>query len=112
MKLLMDEHNQQREFLERNMDNEKSRQLMSLADKIAEKKRKRAAALENVHNADNKQQLVEERKERNELLDEQVNSLFVVVVFLWYYDHAVKNFDCSFHISVFIIPELSYAIAY
>ena len=72
LKLLVDEHRQQAEFLERNMDAEKNRQTSTIADKIAEKKRKRALALAKRHEADNKNQLADERKERNELLDGQV----------------------------------------
>lgn len=68
----MNEHNQQLEFLERNIDNEKSRQMSSIADKIAEKKRKRALALAKRHEADNKKELAEDRKKRNELMDQQV----------------------------------------
>ena len=77
LKLLVDEHRQQAEFLERNMDAEKNRQTSTIADKIAEKKRKRALALAKRHEADNKNQLADERKERNELLDGQVCLIFL-----------------------------------
>lgn len=59
------------------MDNEKSRQMASIADKIAEKKRKRALALAKRHDADNKKELAEDRKERNELMDQQVRKLLM-----------------------------------
>ena len=80
LKLLVDEHRQQAEFLERNMDAEKNRQQATIADKIAEKKRKRALALAKRHEADNKKQLAEERKERNELLDGQVGFLRILLL--------------------------------
>ena len=73
LKMLVDEHRQQVEFLERNMDAEKNRQTATIADKIAEKKRKRALALAKRHEADNKNQLAAERKERNNLLDGHVS---------------------------------------
>ena len=57
------------------MDSEKNRQIATIADKIAEKKRKRALALQKRHEADNKKQLTEERKERNELRDGQVKKI-------------------------------------
>ena len=78
----MKDHNQQLEFLERNMDNEKSRQMASIADKIAEKKRKRALALAKRHDADKKKELAEERKERNELMDQQV----------WFFNFLITAF--------------------
>ena len=71
LKMLLAEHDQQREFLDRNMDAEKNRQTRSLADKIAEKRRKRAAAMEKKHVAQNAVELAEESRERNELLGEQ-----------------------------------------
>ena len=72
MKALMDEHNQQVETLENNMNMEKNRQVALISSKIAEKKRKRAAALAKRHEAESKEQLMKEKSERNNLLDEQV----------------------------------------
>lgn len=85
LKLLVDEHRQQAEFLERNMDAEKNRQTSTIADKIAEKKRKRALALAKRHEADNKNQLADERKERNELLDGQVCLIFLFFFYLIFF---------------------------
>ena len=71
-KLLMEEHEQQLDILERNMEAEKLRQSNALADKIATKRRKREAALMNKQQAENQEQLVEDRKERQQLIDKQV----------------------------------------
>ena len=71
-KLLMEEHEQQLDILERNMEAEKLRQSNALADKIAAKQRKREAALMNKQQAENQEQLVEDRKERQQLIDKQV----------------------------------------
>ena len=71
-KLLMEEHEQQLDILERNMEAEKLRQSNALADKIAAKRRKREAALMNKQQAENQEQLVEDRKERQQLIDKQV----------------------------------------
>ena len=71
-KLLMEEHEQQLDILERNMEAEKLRQSNVLADKIAAKRRKREAALMNKQQAENQEQLVEDRKERQQLIDKQV----------------------------------------
>ena len=71
-KLLMEEHEQQLDILERNMEAEKLRQSNALADKIAAKRRKREAALMNKQQAENQEQLVEDMKERQQLIDKQV----------------------------------------
>ena len=71
-KLLMEEHEQQLDILERNMEAEKLRQSNALADKIAAKRRKREVALMNKQQAENQEQLVEDRKERQQLIDKQV----------------------------------------
>ena len=70
--MLMEEHEQQLDILERNMEAEKLRQSNALADKIATKRRKREAALMNKQQAENQEQLVEDRKERQQLIDKQV----------------------------------------
>ena len=82
LKLLVEEHRQQAEFLERNMDAEKNRQTATIAEKIAEKKRKRALALSKRHEADKKNQLADEKKERNELLDGQVCFIIFINILL------------------------------
>ena len=74
-KLLMEEHEQQLDILERNMEAEKLRQSNALADKIAAKRRKREAALMNKQQAENQEQLVEDRKERQQLIDKQVRTV-------------------------------------
>ena len=70
--MLMEEHEQQLDILEGNMEAEKLRQSNALADKIAAKRRKREAALMNKQQAENQEQLVEDRKERQQLIDKQV----------------------------------------
>ena len=70
--MLMEEHEQQLDILERNMEAEKLRQSNALADKIAAKRRKREVALMNKQQAENQEQLVEDRKERQQLIDKQV----------------------------------------
>ena len=71
----MGEHEQQLALLERNMDSEKQRQVSTLQDKIAERKRKRAAALAAKHEAEMSKELMKQQKERNELEKEQVRFL-------------------------------------
>ena len=69
---LMKEHQQQAEFLERNMELEKQRQVNSLADKIVERKRKRAAALARKHEAEIAKELLKQKEERKTLEQQQV----------------------------------------
>ena len=80
VKLLLDQHNQDREILERNMDSERSRQISTLADKIAEKKRKKLETIAKRHEADLQQHLVKENKDRNELSAEQVFKILCKII--------------------------------
>lgn len=69
---LMGEHEQQIALLERNMDSEKQRQISTLQDKIADRKRKRAAAMAMKHEAEMSKEIMKQQKERRNLEKEQV----------------------------------------
>ena len=71
---LMNEHQQQLDLLERNMDSEKQRQISTLQDKIAERKRKRETALAAKHEAEMSKELMKQQQERNKLESQQVCS--------------------------------------
>lgn len=62
--MLLDQHKQEMEFLERTMDNEKTRQNLALADKIAERKRRRAAAAAEKHSVEMAKELMKQQEER------------------------------------------------
>lgn len=68
----MNEHQQQLDLLERNMDSEKQRQVSTLQGKIAERKRKREAALAAKHEAVMSRELMKQQQERNRLENQQV----------------------------------------
>ena len=67
MQLLLDQHKQEMEFLERNLDNEKTRQNVALADKIAERKRRRAEAAAQKHNVEMSKELMRQQDERQDV---------------------------------------------
>ena len=83
---LMNEHQQQLDLLERNMDSEKQRQISTLQDKIAERKRKREAALAAKHEAEMSKELMKQQQERNKLENQQV------CLEIFQLDKAVKTY--------------------
>ena len=72
LKSLMEQHDQQMALLEQNMDSEKQRQISTVQDKIAERKRKRAAALAAKHEAEMLKEEMKQQKERRNFETEQV----------------------------------------
>ena len=69
---LMEQHKQELEFLARSMDVEKQRQLASLSEKIAERKKRKAAALEQRHKAEMAKELMNQQEERQKIEDDKV----------------------------------------
>ena len=72
LKALMEQHDQQMGLLEQNMDSEKQRQISTLQEKIAERKRKRAKALAAKHDAEMSKEMMTQQKERRDFEKEQV----------------------------------------
>lgn len=70
--LLLEQHKQELEILSRSMDVEKQRQLNSLSDKIAERKKRKAAALEQRHQAEMSKELMNQQNERRQVQDDKV----------------------------------------
>ena len=70
--MLLEQHRQELEFLARSMDVEKQRQLASLSEKIAERKKRKAAALQQRHNAEMAKELMNQQDERQKVEDDQV----------------------------------------
>ena len=69
---LLDQHKQELEILERSLDNEKSRQVNSLSEKIKERKRRKAAALAQRHEAEMGKELLTQQTERQRVQDDKV----------------------------------------
>lgn len=72
--LLLEQHKQELEIMSRSMDVEKQRQLNSLSDKIAERKRRKAAALEQRHKAEMSKELMNQQIERRQVQDDKVRN--------------------------------------
>lgn len=72
--MLLEQHKQELEMLSRSMDVEKQRQLNSLSDKIAERKRRKAAALEQKHKAEMAKELMSQQNERQRVQEDKVNN--------------------------------------
>ncbi len=70
---LMSEHAENMDMLSRNINIEKDRQLNSLASKIAERRKMRAAILARKHEAEVAKELVKQQQERNEVEDNHVS---------------------------------------
>jgi DNA helicase IV len=70
---LMSEHAENMDMLSRNISIEKDRQLNSLASKIAERRKMRAAILARKHEAEVAKELVKQQQERNEVEDNHVS---------------------------------------
>ena len=70
--MLLEQHRQELEFLARSMDVEKQRQLASLSEKIAERKKRKAAALQQRHNAEMAKELMNQQDERQKVEDDKV----------------------------------------
>ena len=71
---LMSEHAENIEMLSRNINMEKDRQLNSLASKIAERRKMKAAILAKKHEAEMEKELVKQREERNQFESELVST--------------------------------------
>ena len=69
---LMEQHKQELEILERNMDNEKNRQINSLSEKIKERKRRKAAAMAQKHEAEMAKELLKQQSERQNVQEDKV----------------------------------------
>lgn len=82
---LMGDHEQQIALLERNMDAEKQRQISTLQDKIAQRKRMRAEALKSKHEAEMSKEVLKQEKERHDLKNEQVRIYFLCYLALGTY---------------------------
>ena len=54
------------------MDSEKARQKQLLADRIAERKKQKESSLKQKHGVEMEQELVKQRKQRDELSEKQV----------------------------------------
>ena len=67
--MLLEQHKQELEFLSRSMEVEKQRQLASLGDKIAERKKRKAAALQQRHKAEMAKETSLDRKIRCQTTD-------------------------------------------
>lgn len=74
--LLLEQHKQELEILSRSMDVEKQRQLNSLSDKIAERKKRKAAALEQRHQAEMSKELMNQQNERRQVQDDKVREKY------------------------------------
>lgn len=72
--MLLEQHKRELEMLSRSMDVEKQRQMNSLGDKIAERKRRKAAALEQKHQAEMSKTLMNQQSERQKVQDDKVNN--------------------------------------
>lgn len=70
---LMNEHTENVELLTRNINIEKERQLNSLSDKIAERRKMKADILARRHEADMAKELLKQREERSKLEDDRVS---------------------------------------
>ena len=77
--MLLEQHKQELEMLSRSMDVEKQRQMNSLSDKIAERKRRKAAALEQKHQAEMAKTLINQQSERQRVQEDKVCEYFLVV---------------------------------
>ena len=75
---LMNEHAENMEMLSRNINIEKDRQLNSLASKIAERRKMKAAILARKHEAAVSKELVKQREERNEVENNLVSRAYTV----------------------------------
>lgn len=78
--MLLEQHRQELEILSRSMDVEKQRQLNSLSDKIAERKRRKAAALEQKHKAEMSKELLNQQNERQQLQDDKVSNASILKI--------------------------------
>lgn len=72
--VLLEQHKQELEMLSRSMDVEKQRQLNSLSDKIAERKKRKAAALEQKHKAEMSKELLNQQNERQKVQEDKVKN--------------------------------------
>ena len=71
--MLLEQHKQELEFLSRSMEVEKQRQLASLGDKIAERKKRKAAALQQRHKAEMAKETMNQQDQRQKVEDDKVN---------------------------------------
>lgn len=69
---LLDQHKQELEILERSMDNERNRQVNSLSEKIKERKRRKAAAMAQKHEAEMGKELLKQQAERQHVQEDKV----------------------------------------
>lgn len=72
---LLEQHKQELEFLERNLDAEKRRQMDALNSKILEKKRRKAAAMNARHEVEMKKELLDQQAERQQIWNDEVRTL-------------------------------------
>lgn len=73
--MLLEQHKQELEFLSRSMEVEKQRQLASLGDKIAERKKRKAAALQQRHKAEMAKETMNQQDQRQKVEDDKVNTV-------------------------------------
>jgi DNA helicase IV len=78
---LMSAHAENMEMLSRNINVEKDRQLNSLASKIAERRKMKAAILARKHEAAVAKELVKQREERSEVKNDHVSRTEVEMFF-------------------------------
>ena len=77
--MLLEQHKQELEFLSRSMEVEKQRQLASLGDKIAERKKRKAAALQQRHRAEVAKKTMNQQDQRQKVEDDKVKNIYNLV---------------------------------
>lgn len=97
--MLLEQHKQELEFLSRSMEVEKQRQLASLGDKIAERKKRKAAALQQRHKAEMAKETMNQQDQRQKVEDDKVNTVKIK-------GKVIENFTMylAYHADVGLIP--------
>ena len=97
--MLLEQHKQELEFLSRSMEVEKQRQLASLGDKIAERKKRKAAALQQRHKAEMAKETMNQQDQRQKVEDDKVNTVKIK-------GKVIENFTMylAYHADVDLIP--------
>lgn len=86
--MLLEQHKQELEFLSRSMEVEKQRQLASLGDKIAERKKRKAAALQQRHKAEMAKETMNQQDQRQKVEDDKVNTVKIERKSHWKFHHV------------------------
>ena len=111
--MLLEQHKQELEFLSRGMEVEKQRQLASLGDKIAERKKRKAAALQQRHKAEMAKETMNQQDQRQKVEDDKVNIYNLVQAYhsprrsgTKLKEKVIENFTMyqAYHADVGLIP--------